>query len=196
MLRSISIHFQYHFIVNCRRTNAFIFVGTTARCNTNKNAVRSESNATSWSDIHVRINVNILYICVRIRQAKYQANIGSDEHKVTNIRKHISTYFNPGSWTFLRSSLFCNERIPQCRIRLEEPRVTKRVHCRLGFVVLKAVVMESSILWDIKPCSPLKVHRRFGGMCHLHFHGHRISQARNQRESRLCLLHCVVFQKM
>jgi hypothetical protein len=32
-----------------------------------------------------------------------------------------------------------------------------------GFEVLTAVVMKSSILWDITPCSPLRVNRRFGG---------------------------------
>jgi hypothetical protein len=47
-----------------------------------------------------------------------------------------------------------------------------------------AVVMKSSIFWDITPCSPLKVNRRFGWTCHLHLQGRRISQARNQREAR------------
>jgi hypothetical protein len=31
------------------------------------------------------------------------------------------------------------------------------------FEVLTAVVMKSSIFWDISPCSPLKIYRRFGG---------------------------------
>jgi hypothetical protein len=31
----------------------------------------------------------------------------------------------------------------------------------IGFKVLKAVVMRSSIFWDIPPCSPLKVNRLF-----------------------------------
>jgi hypothetical protein len=33
----------------------------------------------------------------------------------------------------------------------------------LGFEVLTSVVMRSSIFWDITPCGPLKVNRRFGG---------------------------------
>jgi hypothetical protein len=37
-----------------------------------------------------------------------------------------------------------------------------------GFEVLTAVVKNSSLIWDIKPCSPLKVNRRFGGPCHLY----------------------------
>jgi hypothetical protein len=38
------------------------------------------------------------------------------------------------------------------------------------FEVPTAVVMKSSILWDIKPYSPLKVNRCFGGTYRLHFH--------------------------
>jgi hypothetical protein len=43
--------------------------------------------------------------------------------------------------------------------------------------------MKISIFWDITPCSPLKVNRRFGGTYRLHLQGPRISQARNQREA-------------
>jgi hypothetical protein len=30
-----------------------------------------------------------------------------------------------------------------------------------GFEVLTAVVMKSTVFWDIMPCSPLRVNRRF-----------------------------------
>jgi hypothetical protein len=33
----------------------------------------------------------------------------------------------------------------------------------VGFEVLTAVTMNSTILWNIAPCSQLKVNRRFGG---------------------------------
>jgi hypothetical protein len=46
------------------------------------------------------------------------------------------------------------------------------------------VVTKSSILWDIKSFSPLRVNGSFGGKCHFHLQGRRISQARNQYESR------------
>jgi hypothetical protein len=36
------------------------------------------------------------------------------------------------------------------------------VEC-LGFEVLTAMIMKSSIFCDISPCSPLKIKRRFGG---------------------------------
>jgi hypothetical protein len=53
------------------------------------------------------------------------------------------------------------------------------------------------------PCSPLKVSWHFRGLCCLHLQGQRISQARNQHESRwqvdpnlvcpfFCLCHCYI----
>jgi hypothetical protein len=38
----------------------------------------------------------------------------------------------------------------------------------VGTEVLTPVVMKSTILWDITPCSPLEVNRRFGGTYRLH----------------------------
>jgi hypothetical protein len=55
-----------------------------------------------------------------------------------------------------------------------------------GVEVLTAVVMKSSIFWDTKPCSPLKVNRRLEGTCRLHLQSGRIRQVRNQPE-KLCL---------
>jgi hypothetical protein len=40
--------------------------------------------------------------------------------------------------------------------------------------IVTAVVMKSSIFWDITSCSPVKVNRRFGGTYRLHLQG-RIS---------------------
>jgi hypothetical protein len=48
--------------------------------------------------------------------------------------------------------------------------------------------MKSTIFWDITPCSPLKVNRRFGGTYRLHLQGRRISRAGNQRERSACHL--------
>jgi hypothetical protein len=36
------------------------------------------------------------------------------------------------------------------------------------FEVLTAVLMKSTIFWDITPCSPLKINGRFGGTYRLH----------------------------
>jgi hypothetical protein len=41
--------------------------------------------------------------------------------------------------------------------------------------------LKSTILWDITPCSPLEVNRRFGRIYKLHLEGRRISRTRNQR---------------
>jgi hypothetical protein len=38
--------------------------------------------------------------------------------------------------------------------------------------------MKSIIFWDITPCSPLKINRRFGGIYRLNLQGRRISRAR------------------
>jgi hypothetical protein len=34
---------------------------------------------------------------------------------------------------------------------------------KVGIEVLSAVTVKSSVLWDIKPCSPVKFSRRFRG---------------------------------
>jgi hypothetical protein len=46
------------------------------------------------------------------------------------------------------------------------------------YIVLKMVVMKSSIFRDFTPSSPLKFNR-LGGTCRLHLRGRRINQARN-----------------
>jgi hypothetical protein len=52
----------------------------------------------------------------------------------------------------------------------------------VGFEVLKAVVLKSSIFWDITPCSPLKANRRLGGTYRIHLHSRRIRQERGQHD--------------
>jgi hypothetical protein len=48
----------------------------------------------------------------------------------------------------------------------------------------KLITLQNIIFWDITPCSPLKLNRRFGGIYRPHLQGRRISRARNQRERR------------
>jgi hypothetical protein len=43
----------------------------------------------------------------------------------------------------------------------------------IGFEVLTEVVMKSTIFWDITPCSPLSVNRRFGETYRLHLQGRK-----------------------
>jgi hypothetical protein len=50
-----------------------------------------------------------------------------------------------------------------------------------GFQILIAVFINTSIFWDITPCDPLKVNRRFGRTYGIHIQGQRLNQARNQR---------------
>jgi hypothetical protein len=42
-------------------------------------------------------------------------------------------------------------------------QVYKQLMSHVGFDVFTAVVMKSIVFWDITPCSPLSVNRRFGG---------------------------------
>jgi hypothetical protein len=58
---------------------------------------------------------------------------------------------------------------------------TESFHC-VEIEVLTAMVTNSSIFWDIKPCSSLKANRCFEGACYLHLQGQKVSQARNQCE--------------
>jgi hypothetical protein len=44
--------------------------------------------------------------------------------------------------------------------------------------------VNSSVFLDVTSCSPLKAIWRFGGTCYLHLQDRRISQARNQCESK------------
>jgi hypothetical protein len=60
----------------------------------------------------------------------------------------------------------------------------QNLYNNVGFEVLTAVVMKSSIFWDTPPCSPLEVNWCFRGTCNLHLQGPRTSQARIHNESR------------
>jgi hypothetical protein len=53
----------------------------------------------------------------------------------------------------------------------------------VGFEVLKAVLMKSSILWVIRAYSPLKIKRRFGAVCRIHLKGGGTNEAKNQHEA-------------
>jgi hypothetical protein len=43
----------------------------------------------------------------------------------------------------------------------------------VGFEAFTVAVMKSTIFWDITPCSPLSVNRRFRGTYRLHLQGQR-----------------------
>jgi hypothetical protein len=45
-------------------------------------------------------------------------------------------------------------------------------------------MLKSTVFWDITPCSPFNVNRRFGGTYRLQLQGRRIGRARYQCESR------------
>jgi hypothetical protein len=61
------------------------------------------------------------------------------------------------------------------------------------YEVLTAVVLKSSFFWDITSCSPLKVNRHFGGTCHLHLQGQRISHAELCLPAAFALIYCLTY---
>jgi hypothetical protein len=73
-----------------------------------------------------------------------------------------------------------------------------------GFEILTAVVMKSTIFWDITPCSPLKVNRGVGGTYRLNLQSRRRAppttcfRAGFPPKLRLTLngLHSIISQKM
>jgi hypothetical protein len=52
----------------------------------------------------------------------------------------------------------------------------------VGFEVLTALTMKSSVFWDITLTSPVKVNRRFRGTYRLSLRDRRVSQQRNHYE--------------
>jgi hypothetical protein len=64
--------------------------------------------------------------------------------------------------------------------------------------VKQASIKKTTIFWDITPCSPLRVNRRFGGTYRLHILGRKMSSVRNHHESRslppaFTLVSCGIF---
>jgi hypothetical protein len=56
-------------------------------------------------------------------------------------------------------------------------------HLKIFFADILQFKTECSffiLFWNITPCSPLKVSRRFGGTCRLHRQGKKTSKGRNQ----------------
>jgi hypothetical protein len=53
----------------------------------------------------------------------------------------------------------------------------------VGFEVFTAVVVKSSVFWDITSCSLLKVNRRFGETRGFRLHNRGIRQGRSQYET-------------
>jgi hypothetical protein len=57
---------------------------------------------------------------------------------------------------------------------------------KVGFEVLTAVTMKSTVFWDVMPCSLVQVYWCFWSMYHLHFQGQRLSHASNlQKQAEL-----------
>jgi hypothetical protein len=96
---------------------------------------------------------------------------------IIQIRTRIQIILSP-PWVQIFSSTPCSQ--------------TSSVY--VGFEVLTAVVMKSTIFWDMTPCSPVNFNRRFGGTNPHHLQGRRISRARNQKvASRALKMEAIFF---
>jgi hypothetical protein len=59
----------------------------------------------------------------------------------------------------------------------------QNIHHFVGYDALTAVVIKSTVVWHITPCTPLEVNRRFGGTYRFNLQG-GISRARYQGASK------------
>jgi hypothetical protein len=84
-----------------------------------------------------------------------------------------------------KSRVIRKEKLPQIWYQTVQTLVSKMVtHGTLKCIVASKanqMFQKSTIFWDITPCSPLKVSRRYGGTYRLHHRGRRISGAGNSR---------------
>jgi hypothetical protein len=58
----------------------------------------------------------------------------------------------------------------------------REIKFHVGFEVLTAASMNSTIFRDVTQCNPLEVHRRLGEIC-LYFQGREVNEANNEREA-------------
>jgi hypothetical protein len=112
-------------------------------------------------------------ICCLHLQGSFTMTIGTTDSSETL----VTTY---------QTTRFCNPE-SKCSIlgvKDEVQHAYKTTGKIVGFEVFTAVVMKSTIFWDITPCNPLEVNPRFGETYRLHLQGRRVRQARNQSEIR------------
>jgi hypothetical protein len=59
-------------------------------------------------------------------------------------------------------------KMDEKKLMIEDNTQERNIY--LGLEVLTAVVMKSSIFWDVIPCHALKINHCFRGMFDLHLH--------------------------
>jgi hypothetical protein len=91
-----------------------------------------------------------------------------------------SNFFKTCFWIFLFST-FCDICVTWYWWRLFLTKITltgeQYITKFKAILTAEQYITKSCIFWNITPCSPLKVSRRFGGSCCHHLLGRRISQA-------------------
>jgi hypothetical protein len=74
----------------------------------------------------------------------------------------------------------CSETSPLAQHKVYQGLISKQD--RVGRWTTVEWALRFSQRWDIIPCSPLNLNRRFGGTCRFHLQGAKINQARNQHK--------------
>jgi hypothetical protein len=90
------------------------------------------------------------------------------------LSSNVLNRFSVQDYTLSNQNIFVVSPIRNTRSS-DEHHLLRGNSMYVGFGVLTAVVMKSSIFWDTTPRSPFKANRSFGGIFRLHFQGRRIS---------------------
>jgi hypothetical protein len=125
-------------------------------------------NLENWTMNNIqKSNNSVLYTIIRTLQNSYNKMVQPGTWRHQKEEKDRKRRGNRRKWwghptimtQYFKLTLQCN---------------LKQYHG--GCEVLTAVVMRSSIFWDITLCSKLKINWCFGGTCRLHLQGSRISK--------------------
>jgi hypothetical protein len=88
----------------------------------------------------------------------------------TYIHTYIHTWYSTAQQMHNRHTFIITQNVTKyCSLILSINQINQKID--VEFEVLTKAVMKISIFWNITPCSPSKVNRRFGGTYRLHLSG-------------------------
>jgi hypothetical protein len=109
------------------------------------------------------------------------SNIATSERTNNPIRKKdikkwlwCKIRFGAGNWVweFLERVKYSEAEFSG-QVNLEEFYLPRHNAVYVGFDIFTDLVMKRTIFWDVTPCSPLSVNRRFGGTYRFHLQGRK-----------------------
>jgi hypothetical protein len=111
------------------------------------------------------ISDNLLHPCLHLRADWGKQHFLRDSGNEVMVNSGLS-------WSTTNPNFWSGETIP---------KLPHYWHDTVVWVTTN--LLKSSISWDVKQCSPLKVNWHFTGTCHLHLQGRKTRQTRNQHEA-------------